>query len=118
MLLRRGADPKLPDLYKEWPIHLAESPGIVNLLVAKQGHACLHEGPKGLTPIEKFLKNNPMCAEAVLDNKIGTNGAEEDSKDLLITFDLSPFQSETPEGDMETVTDMVKRSAGIFVKII
>ena len=63
------------------------------------------------TPIAKFLKNNSLCAEAVFDNKIGTNGEEEDSKDLLITFDLSPFKniSDNNEGDMKMPIDMVKR---------
>ena len=37
------------------------------------------------------MKSNPLCAEAVFNSCIGTNGDEVNSKELLITFDLSPF---------------------------
>ena len=37
------------------------------------------------------MKSNPLCAGAVFNSCIGTNGDEVDSKELLITFDLSPF---------------------------
>ena len=45
----------------------------------------------GKTPLDNFLKSNPLCAEAVFNSCIGTNGDEVNSKELLITFDLSPF---------------------------
>ena len=62
--------------------------------------------------VAKFLESNPLCAEEFFDHCIGTNGKDEDSKDLLITFDLSPFKPE--EGDEFTAfSNMVQR----FVKV-
>ena len=42
------------------------------------------------------MKSNPLCAEAVFNSCIGTNGDEVNSKELLITFDLSPFILDGP----------------------
>ena len=40
------------------------------------------DGEKNIA-IDTLIKTNPVCAEVVFDNMIGTNGKEEDSKDLM-----------------------------------
>ena len=51
--------------------------------------------------IDKLIKTNPVCAEAVFDNMIGTNGKEEDSKDLIVTLNLTLFEKVQKQGNSE-----------------
>ena len=78
---------------------------------------CYNKDQDNETPVGKFLKHSPLCAEAVFDIKIDSNGQDEDSKDLLITFDLTPFgkgddkdSKEREEADdMTMLTNMVQK---------
>ena len=58
------------------------------------------DGEKNIA-IDTLIKTNPVCAEVVFDNMIGTNGKEEDSKDLIVTLNLTLFEKVQKQGNSE-----------------
>ena len=86
-------DPSIKNCKGEIPLQLVESASVVAELLKYTNTTTYTTNEKHA--VSKFLESNPLCAEEFFDHCIGTNGKDEDSKDLLITFDLSPFK---PEG--------------------
>ena len=78
----------------ETVLHRATSRKMVNLLMHYGADPFTTDG-NGRSSFQKYLRTNPLSAEAILDFAIGTNGQDEDSSELLLTFDLSVFDAMT-----------------------
>ena len=112
-------DPSIKNCKGEIPLQLVESASVVAELLKYTNTTTYTTDQKHA--VAKFLESNPLCAEEFFDHCIGTNGKDEDSKDLLITFDLSPFKPKETlkarkliKGDEFTAfSNMVQR----FVKV-
>ena len=114
-LLKHEANPLIENDNGEIPLHLAESPGVVSEVLknVKNIQQTPDQACHTKKALSKFIKANPLCTEAIFDHCIGTNGKDEDSKDLLITFDLSPFiavgKSNLKEDQFADLSNMVQK---------
>ena len=100
LLLENQADPNVQGYRNKTPLHKANDPKIVRVLLKYGANPCtkvtdkLPAGPGLYSCFDRFVDRNPDCGRVLLDERITTNGQDLDSNDLLIVFDLGLFQPE------------------------
>lgn len=84
---------------KVTPLHMAESPKIVELLVEYEAdtNAIMIHAKKKASVFDSLLRRNPKAAEGLLDCFIGSNDEDLDSPYLQITFDYAFLIDESIE---------------------